>query len=110
MRASEHAEAAELVNGMVTVERYEVPVFVCHRRPTRGAGVRITTFEGDPADLNLTIGAFHDTAVPGLAKIPGLCGAQLMADRGSGRSARPSRGRWCAQPDRPPIDCMGQPS
>lgn len=91
MTSSEHAvqtgrkEAAELLHGMVTVEHYEAPVFVRHRRPGRGAGLRVTAIDSDPADLDLLVDAFRDTALPRLERIPSLCSAQLLIDRASGR-------------------------
>ncbi|MFD2415986.1 ester cyclase [Amycolatopsis pigmentata] len=90
MTASEHAvqtgrkEAAELLHGMVTVDHYEAPVFLRHRRPGRGAGLRVTTIESDPADLDVLVDVFRDTALPRLARIPSLCSAQLLIDRASG--------------------------
>ena len=91
MAASEHAvqtsrkEAIELAHGMVTVEHYEVPIFVRRSRPGRGAGVRITAIEGDPVDLDLTIQAFRDTALPRLLEMPGMASTQLLVDRQTGR-------------------------
>jgi quinol monooxygenase YgiN/predicted ester cyclase len=88
MAASEYAvqtsrkEATELADGIVTVEHYEVPVFVRRSRPPAGAGVRITTTEGDPADIEAAIEAFQDTAVPRLREMPGLCSAQVLAAGG----------------------------
>jgi quinol monooxygenase YgiN/predicted ester cyclase len=91
MAGSEHAvqtsrkEAVELANGLATVDHYEVPIFLRRSRPQAGAGVRITTLEGDPADIDTTIQAFRDTVLPALVKMPGLCSAQLMVDRDTGR-------------------------
>lgn len=91
MAASEHAvqtsrkEATELADGTVAVEHYEVPVFMRRSRPPADAGVRVTTMEGDPADLDAAIEAFQDTAVPRLREMPGLCSAQVLVDRASGR-------------------------
>jgi heme-degrading monooxygenase HmoA len=91
MAVSEHAvqtsrkEATELADGVVTVEHYEVPVFVRRSRPQAGAGIRITRMESDPADIDISIQGFRDTAIPGLVKMPGLCSAQFMADRDTGR-------------------------
>lgn len=91
MNASEHAvqtgrkEAAELLHGMVTVEHYEAPVFIRHRRPGRGAGLRVTTLETDPADVGLLVDTFRDTSLPRLERIPSLCSAQMLIDRVSGR-------------------------
>jgi quinol monooxygenase YgiN/predicted ester cyclase len=78
-------EATELANGLVTVENYDVPIFMRLSHPQTGAGVRVTTIEDDSGDLDAMIDAFRDTALPGLAKMPGLCSAQLMVDRATGR-------------------------
>jgi heme-degrading monooxygenase HmoA/predicted ester cyclase len=91
MTASEQAvqvlrkEMTEQIRGTVTVEHYEVPVFVRRRRPQAGAGVRITRLEVNPANLNAAIDEFRNSAVPQLMDMPGLCSAQLLADRTSGR-------------------------
>lgn len=91
MTLSEHAvqtsrkEATELAQGMVTVDQYEVPVFVRRSRPGAGAGIRVTTVECPPAEVGAAIQAFRENAVPGLLKMEGLCSAQLQADRETGR-------------------------
>jgi heme-degrading monooxygenase HmoA len=91
MTASEQAvqvprkEATDLVRGTVTVEHYEVPVFVRRSRPAAGAGVRLTRTETGPAGLDAAIGEFRDTAVPGLNEMPRLCSGQLLIDRATGR-------------------------
>src|SRR5712671_1553417 len=70
MTASEQAvqvsrkEVTELVKGTVTVEHYEVPVFVRRSRPAAGAGVRLTRVDGSPASMDAAIEEFRNTAVP----------------------------------------------
>jgi heme-degrading monooxygenase HmoA/predicted ester cyclase len=92
MTASEQAvqvsrkEITELMRGTVTVEQYEVPVFVRRSRPPAGAGVRMTRTEGSPASLDAAIDEFRNTAIPELMDMPGICSAQLMADRATGRA------------------------
>jgi len=92
MAASEHAvqtsrkEAAELAEGSVTVEHYEVPFFLRLSRPPRGAGVRISTTESPPDEVDRAIEAFRESGAPGLRKMSGLCSAQLLADRRTGRA------------------------
>jgi hypothetical protein len=44
-------EITELIHGTVTVEHYEVPVFVRRSRPSAGAGVRMVRTEASPASL-----------------------------------------------------------
>ena len=91
MTASEQAiqvsrkELTELTKGTVTVEHYEVPVFVRRSRPAPGAGIRLTRIDGSPASLDVAVEEFRNTAVPALMDMPRFCSAQLMADRTSGR-------------------------
>jgi heme-degrading monooxygenase HmoA len=91
MTASESAvevsrkEITELIRGTVTIEHYEVPVFVRRSRPAPGAGVRMTRIDGNPAGLDAATEEFRRTAVPALMDMPRLCSAQLMVDRATGR-------------------------
>jgi predicted ester cyclase len=79
-------EATEMANGVVTVEHYEVPIFLRRSRPHRGAGIRITTMENAPAEVDEAVTSFRDGALPALRTMPGLCSAQMLVDRDSGRS------------------------
>ena len=91
MTASEQAvqvsrkEVAERLLGTATVEHYEVPVFVRRSRPQAGAGVRITRLDCAPANIDAAVEEFRNTAVPGIMDMSGLCSAQMMADRTTGR-------------------------
>jgi predicted ester cyclase len=91
MTASEQAvqvsrkELAERLHSTVTVEQYEVPVFVRRSRPQAGAGARMTRLECAPASVDAVIEEFRNTGVPALMEMPGLCSAQMMTDRASGR-------------------------
>ena len=91
MTASEQAvqvsrkEVAERMHGSVTVEHYDVPVFVRRSRPQAGAGVRLVRAECAPANMDAFIDEFRNTGVPSLMDMPGLCSAQLTTDRTSGR-------------------------
>jgi predicted ester cyclase/quinol monooxygenase YgiN len=69
----------------VTIEHYEVPVFVRRSRPQRGAGARVTRFDCAPAHIDSFIEEFRNTGVPALMDMSGLCSAHLMVDRTSGR-------------------------
>ena len=90
MTLSEHAvetsrkEAAELAQGMVSVDHFEVPVFVRRSRPGPGAGIRMTAIDCPPEEVAAAIEAFRENAVPGLVKMEGLCSAQMLADRQTG--------------------------
>ncbi len=92
MTASEQAvqvsrkEMTEIMMGTVTVEHYEVPVFVRRSRPLAGAGVSMLRIEGNPATLDAIIDEFRNTGVPGVMDMRGLCSAQLLVDRATGRS------------------------
>jgi len=91
MTASEQAvqvsrkEVAERLHSTVTVEQYEVPVFVRRSRPQAGAGARFARLECAPASIDAVIEEFRNTGVPPLMEMSGLCSAQLMTDRASGR-------------------------
>jgi heme-degrading monooxygenase HmoA/limonene-1,2-epoxide hydrolase len=78
-------EVTELLKGTVTVEHYEVPVFVRRSRPQRGAGVQMTRFDCAPASIDAVIEQFRNASVPALTDIPGLCSAHMTADRATGR-------------------------
>jgi heme-degrading monooxygenase HmoA/limonene-1,2-epoxide hydrolase len=78
-------EVVERMQGTVTVEHYEVPVFVRKNRPQAGAGVRLTRLDGAPAGIDAVIEEFRNTGVPALMDMPGLCSAHLMTDRTTGR-------------------------
>ena len=91
MTASEQAvqvsrkEMTERVRGSVTVERYEVPVFVRRSRPESGAGVRLTRVECPPGNINSFIEEFRDDGIPALMDMPGMSSAHLLTDRATGR-------------------------
>ena len=92
MDASERAvevprkEVTELVNGTLSSHQYEVPVFIRQTRPGPGAGVRLTRIDGDPGRISQRIEEFRHRAGPALLDMPGLCSAQFLVDRGTGRS------------------------
>jgi heme-degrading monooxygenase HmoA/limonene-1,2-epoxide hydrolase len=91
MTASEQAvqvsrkEVTQLLGGTVTVEHYEVPVFVRRSRPQAGAGVRMSRLECAPASIDAVTEEFRNTGVSALTDMPGLCSAHMMADRATGR-------------------------
>ncbi|WP_193354331.1 ester cyclase [Amycolatopsis sp. ATCC 39116] len=91
MTLSEHAveasrkEAAELADGMITVDHFEVAVFARRSRPGPGAGIRMTTIDCPPGEIGAAVQAFRETALPGLMKMDGLCSAQMLVDREQGR-------------------------
>ena len=91
MTASEQAvqvsrkELAEMVRGSVTIEHYEVPVFVRRSRPASGAGVRLARVECAPGHIDAFIEEFRNTAAPELMDMQGMASAHLLTDRTSGR-------------------------
>src|SRR5215472_1269622 len=78
-------EMTELMKGTVTVEQYEVPVFVRLGRPPAGAGVRMVRIECTPPGVDAVIDEFRNTGVPAHMEMRGLCSAQLLTDRTTGR-------------------------
>ena len=91
MTASEHAvqvprkQMTEMMKGTVTVEQYEVPVFVRRSRPQAGAGVRMVRIECGPPGVDAVIDEFRNHGVPSVIEMRGLCSAHLLTDRVSGR-------------------------
>ena len=91
MDASEQAvqvsrkEMTELIGGTVTVEHYEVPIFVRRSRPQQGACTRLTHIDAAAADIDGLIEQFRNTGVPTAMDMPGLCSVQLMVDRAARR-------------------------
>ncbi len=78
-------EVAERLHASVTVEQYDVPVFVRRSRPRAGAGIRIGHVECAPATIDAFIEEFRSTGVPALMEMRGLASAQLMTNRATGR-------------------------
>lgn len=78
-------EITERLDGSVTVEHYEVPVFVRRSRPQAGAGVRMSRLDCAPANIDAFIEEFRNTAVPAFMDMRGLCSAHLLTDRNTGR-------------------------
>jgi len=78
-------EIVERLQGSVTIEHYEVPVFVRRSRPQDGAGVRLTRLDCSPAGIDSAIEEFRNTGVPALMDMPGICSAHMMTDRTTGR-------------------------
>ena len=93
MTASEQAvqvsrkEIAEIMGGSMTVEHYELPVFIRRARPASGAGTRLVHLECAPGHIDALIEEFRNTAAPELMDMRGLASALLLTDRTSGRCA-----------------------
>jgi quinol monooxygenase YgiN len=78
-------EVVERLQGTVTIEHYEVPVFVRRSRPREGAGVRLARLDCSPAAIDSIIEEFRNTGIPALMDMSGVCSAHMMVDRTSGR-------------------------
>jgi heme-degrading monooxygenase HmoA len=91
MTASEQAvqvsrkEITEMLHASVTVEHYEVAVFVRRARPPEGAWARIGRLDCAPADMDAFTEEFRTAGIPSLMEMSGLCSAHLMIDRTSRR-------------------------
>jgi heme-degrading monooxygenase HmoA/predicted ester cyclase len=91
MTASEQAvevsrkEIIERLHGTVTVQQYEVPVFVRRTHPREGAWVRFSRLDCAPAGIDAVIEEFRHTNVPALLDTAGLASAHLLTDRTTGR-------------------------
>lgn len=94
MSASEETEAplrAELANragAPVTVEDYQIPIYVIFDHTIRlqgGQAVRLTQIQVKPSQVDDVIEVVGDEVVPSLLQAPGFCAALLFADEGSGR-------------------------
>lgn len=89
MTASEQAvqvsrkEIAERLQASVTVEHYEVSVFLRRARPPEGAWARLARIDCGSADMDSFIEEFRTSAVPSFMELNGLCSAQLVTDRAS---------------------------
>jgi hypothetical protein len=79
-------EAARRGGGTVSVEHYAVSSVTEVEPPDRGAGVRLTRADIDPAKIDAAVAAYEDSAVPWLVEAAGLCTARLYIDRRTGRS------------------------
>ncbi len=94
MSASEETEAplrAELANRAgtpVTVEDYQIPIYVIFDHTIRlrgGQAVRLTRIQVKPSQVDDVIEVVGDEVVPSLSEAPGFCAALLLADPASGR-------------------------
>src|SRR5215472_4234965 len=73
------------VDAMTASEQVVVPVFVRLSRPPAGAGVRMVRIECTPPGVDAVIDEFRNTGVPEHMEMRGLCSAQLLTDRTTGR-------------------------
>lgn len=78
-------EVTGILGGTVTVEHYEVPVFVRRSRPQTGAGARLSRVDCAPASIDTMVENFRNIGIPALMEMTGFCSAHMMADRATGR-------------------------
>lgn len=84
--ADVRSQVAEVAGGDVSVERFEVAVARRLRVPAEGAVARMLRFENDLPRIDDTVAFYRDELVPELVELSGLCSAQLLVDRESGRA------------------------
>jgi heme-degrading monooxygenase HmoA len=79
----EQVEAA--AGGPLSVEEYEVALGWRQSIPARGAVVRLSRMEIEPARVDDGIVYYREETAPRLKGAPGLCSFQLLLDRESGQ-------------------------
>lgn len=79
----EEVEAA--AGGPLSVEEYEVALGFRQSIPARGAVVRFSRLEVEPAGADDAVVHHREETVPRLKGAPGLCSFQLLLDRESGQ-------------------------
>lgn len=90
MRAAEEkladtrAAAGEAMDGEVSIERFDVALGFRHSIPARGAVVRLSRLEVDPARVDEAISFMREENVPRVKGAEGLCSFQLLLDRQTG--------------------------
>ncbi len=90
MRAAEEkladtrAAAREAMDGEMSIERFEVALGFRHSIPARGAAVRLSRLEVDPARVDEAISLMREESVPRVKGAEGLCSFQLLLDRQTG--------------------------
>jgi hypothetical protein len=78
--------AAEIFGGGVSVDEWEIAVLHRHALTGSGACVRCAWFSLDIAGVTHAVDTFRMTTLPALEQMDGLCSANLMVDRDSGRA------------------------
>jgi quinol monooxygenase YgiN len=92
MRATEvqirplRQRVGEILGGRPDVNEWEIAVLHRDHRSPRGACVRATWVQTDPADLEHLIETYRTMTLPGLAEFEGFCSASLMVDGVTGRA------------------------
>lgn len=79
------AGLAEAGGGGITIENYEAVVTKRVSIPAAGAVVRILRAQADPSEIDALIDFYRTELLPTLAASAGLCSAQLLVDRATGK-------------------------
>lgn len=82
--AEVRATAARTADGEVSIERFEVMIGFRHSIPGRGALVRMSRLQVEPARVDDALTIMREKAVPRLKGADGLCSFQLLVDRDTG--------------------------
>lgn len=78
-------EAAKVVGGNVTVERFEQVAQEIVRPPVAGCSLIVTRISMDPASIDENVVFFKQEVAPQIKGEPGFCALRNMIDRESGR-------------------------
>jgi hypothetical protein len=81
------ARAAEIMDGDVEVDEWEIAVLHRRHETHDGACARVIWTTGDPARMDDVIDTFRMTMISRVEELPGFCSISVMVDRSSGRSA-----------------------
>jgi heme-degrading monooxygenase HmoA len=82
--ADVRSSAASVAEGEVSIERFEVVIGFRHSIPGRGALVRLSRFQVEPARVDEVITVMREESVPRTKGADGLCSFQLLLDRDTG--------------------------
>jgi hypothetical protein len=77
-------EAAELVGGTLTIEKFEQVVAVVNEPPTVGSAFIMIRVSGDPAKTDDNVGFFESEILPRIKAAPGFGSVWEQVDRETG--------------------------
>jgi hypothetical protein len=92
MRATEvqirplRQQVGEILGGRPDVDEWEIAVLHRDHRAPRGACVRATWLQAEPADLEHLIEVYRTVTLPSLEEFDGFCSASLLVDGVIGRA------------------------
>jgi hypothetical protein len=79
--------AAEVFDGQLQVQEWEVAVMHRRSESPSGASTRVTWFRCDPADVDRVLDAYRAVMVPRMENYAGFCSVSLMVDGAQGMAA-----------------------